>query len=417
MKKAVMALAILGLVLVLGTRAEALVTTCSGTGQHIVNTVVLAQALAAGNGYANEQCELIIQTSIPGINIQQFILKSRGLTIDGPDVVNAGPVNIINPLPSGEIDLLSEGGQDIRIDNAVIHARGVIKTVCSGGVCKIKVDQSSIVAANPLGDTTSQTGELFFSARGDIDINTSTIYGGAGLHIGSDTGHVVFICLPGPNGTCKDPLTSGVQQQLCPPTAQNPTGFPCPVTFASPEALHAVCFPGGGQPPVCGGGSKEIRIVAFLFVDITGSTFIVLDHISIESVTQDVRAADSTIVALDAINVSAKTTINMKNATWIVTAGRINVQANCVGSPAPAICINANEADLKATDVIGINANNAAGVVTVCDLASLDVPGSNVVVLNGGVCNFPPSGAGPNSKVTAAECVAPFGGQPALLCK
>lgn len=399
MKKAWIVLVILGLILTVGAPGQA-----QNYGDDICpdanNTFIVdtqADADKVANGYVNETCFLKIQFTISPINLSQLIIKARQIEV-------LGPLNIINPVAGGEIDLIAVGNLAlVDIRNATIQATGVIKLVSERG--NVRVENSSVIAANPLGDTSSNVGELLISARFDIDLLNSTIYGGSGVHMQAQLGHLTWKCGEGSGGTCKDPNVPPIPPiivQFC----GDPIQFPCKPTFNTPAELKSACIP-TAQPQTCGGGCNQIRIFAFLDIDITGSTIIVCDHITFESATGSLLAENSTLTGRnnlpvkDAVNVSVFKTVDLDNAHWDAQRIQIETKGGC---SAPTVCISANGANtfIHALDVVAMTANNGLGIVSVCDQAEVFIGVNGKPILNGA---FAPPG-GPLVRVTAATCGA-----------
>jgi len=401
----IIAALMLGLAFGASSGVEAASSKCPDTGgtQYIVDTPADATDIAAG--YNNPTCELIIKISVtPAITSVQFVAKKISVLGDG-----VTPLDIINSLTSG--DILFDSILDIHVQNANIRAKDDLKLDCSGiaPLCKILVEDSSLIASNSLSPFINgnpalgfdPTGELRLVAKGNIDLERSNIYGGSGLHMTSTQGGITWFCPGGGAAGCKDPLGPPfVVDQLCPKSAQKPTGFPCTVTFNTPADLHAVCFPGTAGT-ICGGGATETRISAFLDVDISGSTIVFLDHVTITSVTGGLKAgekggAPSNLTGLDNITVSVKTTIDVTHAIWDFE-GNIILETGS-GCIAPATCIDAKFADFNAKNAMTFTANNKLGIIDLC--AGRFVKQGGFPKMNGGLS--PPY----NNNVldTALEC-------------
>lgn len=367
-----------------------------------INTA--AEAVRVANGYNCPGVDLIINTSLDlTTNLDELLeIKAKTIKIVGPDVVTpAQRVEIIHNAgnPAKDIRITTTG--DITISEAEIKAPDVLKITCTAPACKIDVKLSEIIASSSLlfGDP---GGRLEIVAQGDLDIKTSTIYGGANLTIDSKTGSVVFICKPGEGG-CKDPLVSSKDKELC----GDPPVYPCTVTFADSKALKEVCIQSPGVR--CGGGAIELHILAALDIDLTGSKIEGFGSFRIFSSKGRLLASGAELSA-DNFNIGIKgdgtaPSINFQDAKLTAT-GNIRIEAGSGCPAAPAVCVNAQGADMIASD-IKITANNGKGVIVVCD-ASLDDLGGDKPVLNGD--NSPPYD--PNVADTAAEC-APL---PACSC-
>jgi hypothetical protein len=395
-KQWVLILAALVLSLAIGGQVQALDftnDTCPDNGgtKFIVDTA--AEAATVADGYDDPTCDLFIRISLTGIVDATLPITAKSITIDPPAAVT---VEIINSVAGSDIFLTATGG-DIDIKQASIKARDLLRLICLPAACKITVDDSEIIAALLLTPTTPG-GDLRITAGGDIKLTDSTIFAGDILHITSKNGSATWLC-PGEGG-CKDPLISSKAVELCGvPPGTPPAVFPCTVTFPTAADLKKVCFPG----VTCGGGSKEVGIRAFKFVDITGSTIKTEDHFNINSETEDVKAAGANITS-DSLNINAKTGVDISNAVLIATAF-INIRAGTGCPAAPTVCINANGADVEAKD-ISMRANFGLGVVHVCE-AVLNDTNAGLPMLNSD--STPPYA--PNVDDTVAEC-AVFGKGP-----
>jgi hypothetical protein len=374
---------------------------CPDTGgtEFIVDTP--ADAAVVQNGYVKETCTIIIRTSL-NPNEDNFLIRAKAIRVEGDGVT---PLDIINAAAGGDIILHAVGGS-ISVANASVKAKDTIKLVCEFPLCRIDVDDSSVIASPTLdpfnipGDPGSGfvgAGELFFSARGDIDLQRSDIYGGAGVHIGSDQGAVTWFC-PGPGASgCIDPfLKPFAGDTLCPT-------FPCDVTFPDKASLKAVCFP-GTPGRICGGGSKEIRVSARFDIDIRGTTLFVLDHITFESVLGSVLAGPkngqpSIIDAQDSIGVSARNKVELVEAQWTANNIIVITGGGCVAAD-PGFCIDAQSSVLTAeAGNLALQANNALGDINAC-AATMTVLGAGLPNLNNDVT----SPYDNNVRDTAAEC-------------
>lgn len=373
----------------------------AGGTEFVVDTA--AKALVVQNGYNRDPCNLIIKISM-NPNEADTLIKAKTISILGDGVT---PLNIINAAVSGDIIFSAVGG-NILIQNAIVKARDTLKLLCDSAGCRIDVDDSSIIASASLdpfnvpGDPSSgfaTKGELFISAKGNIDLQRSDIYGGSGLHMSSDLGGITWFC-PGPGlAGCLDPTKapSNVDKLLC----GDPPVYPCTVTFNSKEELKGVCFP-GTPGRICGGGSKEIRLSARLDIDIQGSTIIALDHITFSSDLGSLLAgpkggSPSVINAQDSLVVSVRKSVDMPEAQWTATTIIVSTGPGCVAGD-PGYCINAQKADMEA-NLINFKANNALGDIDVCE-ATLTVLGAGLPTLNSDAT--PPYG--PNVRDTTAEC-------------
>jgi hypothetical protein len=348
----------------------AISAACPDTGgtQYIVDTALDADDLK--EGYNNQACALIVRTSIPGIIGENYNLKAKSVTIQGPDSLDSSKrVEIINANPSGDV-LISARNGNVTITEGIVKSRDRLHITCeTPAACTIDIQSSEVMT--PLS-VLEPGGDLRLNAAGNVNVSNATLFGGAMLHISSKTGSVLWFC-PG-SGDCKDPLTSGVASTLC------PGGFPCIINFPTPTDLKNVC----SQGTLCGGGNKEIRITAFIDVDISGSTIAALDHVTVEAKTGKIlagkKAGNVTTLTGDVWQFYSFGTQDFSDAK-IHTQDEIKMEAKG-GCPAPpAICINLRRADLE-SDNIRVLANGTAGLIDVCDNAKLVAVGGDVPRLN-----------------------------------
>jgi hypothetical protein len=355
---------------------------CPDTGgtEYIVDTP--ADATDLDEGYSNPTCNLIILTSIPSIVGENYDLKAKSVTITGPGV------EIINSNPSGEILIVAQNG-NVAITEAVVKAVDKVFINCDNPAnCTVTILNSEVMSPLSILDP---GGEVRLRARGDVKVENSILYGGALLYITSNNGSITWFC-PG-GGACKDPVSSGVAAILC------PNGFPCQVNFQTQTDLKNVCQ----QGVLCGGGTKEIRITAFIDVDISGSTITALDHLTIEAKTGKILAGKkgnnvTTLTGEEWIFLSFGTqdfTDAIIDATNLI---RMVAEGGCPAPP--GVCIDLRRANLEADDIL-VKADNGNGVINVCDNARVVNTGSGFPRFNGDA--NPPYD--PNVLETAAECL------------
>jgi hypothetical protein len=380
---------------------------CPDTGgtEFIVDTA--PKAARVENGYSVTSCTIIIKISLNPTD-NNYIIKAKAISIEG-DGVN--PLDIINSAPGGDINLQATGG-NILVTNASVKARDFVRLQCGSANCRIDVDDSSIIGSPTLdqfnipGDPGSgfvTKGEVFISAKGDVDLQRSDIFGGSGLHIESQQGKVTWFC-PGPGASgCIDPFAKPFKAlELCPdPADPTKTKFPCTVNFADAAALKAVCFP-GTPGRFCGGGATEIRVTAQLDLDISGTTIIALDHLTLDSKKGGILAGPkngqpSVINVADSFAALAFKTIDMREAEWTAATIKVTSGGGCVAADA-GFCINAEKSILTANN-IRILANNKNGDINAC-AATMTAAGSDFPALN--LDNSAPYD--PNVVDTAAEC-------------
>jgi hypothetical protein len=334
-------------------------TACPDAGnQYIVDTALDAADLA--EGYKNAVCDLIIRTSIPTIVGEALSLEAKSITIQGTDILDPSKrVEIINSNPGGDVFIKAVNG-DVNITEAVVKSVDKLYIDCTNpNNCKINILFSEVMAPLSVLDP---GGDVRVNARGDVRIENSTYFGGHFLYITSNTGSIVWFC-PG-SGECKDPVTSGTAATLCPGLV-----FPCQVTFNNLSELKAVCT----QGTLCGGGDKEIRITAFIDIDISGSTITALDHVTLTAKTGKILAgkkgANITNLSGESWVFNAFAGADFSDAK-IHTTKIIDISAGAGCPAAPAVCINARRSDMQSQQITMI-ANNKNGVIDVCE-AKLD---------------------------------------------
>jgi hypothetical protein len=420
-KRWIVALGMLAMTLAIGGWAEAAVTTCldnAGTA-HIVDNVPAGEAAAIGaNGYDNPACDLIIQISIP-VTVNPLLIRAHDITIDPAGGPTPGVVVEIINNAANSVTTLTATETDLVISEASIKAHKTLKLVCQGTTpdCNITSRLSDLIAAldfaNPLAG-----GDLFITAEGSVDIQTTNTHGGNILEINAKHGSLTLLCGPGEEAGCRDPVLSSKAVELCDTTGPGGVGppdgiadFPCTVNFLTGADLTAVCF--RGVPGVkCNGGSKEKRFTAQGDIDITGSTITAIDHITFTSRAGRWLAAGATLSGESIVAVikgdGTSPSIDLSNATINTTAHTsITAGSGCIAPVLPLdpadTCINANGAKITASNIVML-ANAELGVIDVCE-ATLDDVGADHPTLNGD--STPPYDDPPNRVVdTAAECDA-----------
>ncbi len=390
-KQLIVALGILALVFSLGGPAGAVLNFADddcGNPDTTIDTP--AEAARVANGYNCAGVDLTITTSLND-NAPSDIVD-QNLQISAKSLTITGPLEIINDVALSSIRLVAEGG-NIKITDAIIKAKDLLRLECKGVLCTIDVDDSELVASFDFSLTGSSTGDLLIIANGPINIKNTTTWGAALLHITSKSGSITWFC-PGAGG-CKDPNLS--KPDIITSQCGDPIVFPCTATFDNSKELKEVCFPG----VTCGGGAKEIGVRAKGDIDVSGSTIKALDHISFVSTEGQFKGKKSTLTAPDNLTISVKGPIDISEAT-ITSGNALNITAGSGCPAAPAVCINGRKSDLEG-DNITIRANNALGVIDLCE-ASVDDLGADLPTLNGDST----SPFDPNVLDTAAEC-APAG--------
>ncbi|WP_337286646.1 hypothetical protein [Candidatus Methylomirabilis sp.] len=418
-KQWIAALGILVLALAIGGWAEAApVQTCLDTGntEHIVDTAPEAAAVGAG-GYFNTDCHLIIKTSLTGVVATKLLLYAGSITIMGPDVLAPpNPVSVDNETPNSELEIAAKKG-NITIFEASIKARTKVVVRCQTSNCMIDVDDSELIAS--ITKTTAFAppfvGDLFLLAQGDIDSQTSTLFGLNKFVIISYHGNVTVSCPGGSVSGCQDPVVSSRAVELCgtcplgavcPPDPRGlPLVFPCTVTFATQDDISDVCFK--DRPGVtCGGGGSEGRIQARKKIDLHGSTIKVISHLTIQS-TGGCPAPLPLNPAPDPTPNPTTVCINLEGA--LLVADDLVILANSSAG-----------ANSGVIDLCGAEAANAA-------LAPNKPPqaaGATVLEDTGGVSTINGDTAPPWSRIVGgvetifngdAECAAPYPDNGALI--
>lgn len=403
-KRWIVASGILTLALIIGGGAEAQVNTCADAGgtQHIVDTAPEATAIGA-QGYKNLDCHLIIQVSITPIPTTVLKLEADDITIDPAGGPTPGTsVDIINNNAQSVLELNADQ-TDINISEARLKAHKLLRIVCSGLAppCDLIVRLSELVATLDFAAPAPGFGDVKMIIAGDIDIQTSTVHGGARLEMSATYGGLTLLCTPG-GGGCKDPVTeSNVSVQLCgtcppgdtcPPDPRVPPAiFPCSVTFPTGGDLQAVCTQAPGVS--CDGGSVEKRFTACEDINITGSTITSVEHMTFETkgfkqngdkCDGKLRAAGANLTAESVVTTIAgdgtAPSIDLSDATINTTAHTtITAQPPATGAatgcPAagagyPAnVCVNANGALVQASNII-MTAASGNGVIDLCGTAA-----------------------------------------------
>lgn len=422
------ALGIFVLALATGGWAEAAENECNNPnpGELRVSVAVSATAANIGlNDYDNPNCHLIIDQNITAAaGNTSLLLRASDITIEGG-------AQIINNDAAGEIRLLAEH-TDINITNSKVKAHKLLSIICSGVTppCDLNVSGSELVATFDFASPGPGSGDLKIVVKGDINIQTSTVHGGARTEMTATFGGITLLCGP-VGGGCQDPLLSSTAAALCDtiaPAGLGPEDFPCNVVFNTPDDIRAVCFPvSEGQ---CDGGSVEKRFTACLDINITDSTITSVEHMTFETkgIKQDGTKCDGRLLASGAnlsssidsvvINIVGNGTspsIDLEDATInSSTHTSITAGAGCPVKVAPLdatdICINLNSAAITASNII-VTANTGNGVIDVCE-ATLNDAGADFSTLNGDTT--PPfskiNGGGLETILDdAAECAAVLG--------
>jgi len=416
-KRWIVALGILAMTLAIGGWAEAAVNSCNQTAgtQHIVSVEGSAAAIGA-TGYDNTNCDLIIDVSIP-VTVNPLTIRAHDISIVGPDPASlSGRVEIINNA-ADSVTTLTATQTDLVISEASIKAHKTLRLICQGTTpdCNITSRLSDLIAALDFANPTIG-GDLFITAEGSVDIQTTNTHGGNILEITAKKGSLTLLCGPGGEAGCRDPVVSSKAVELCDKTGPGGVGppdgiadFPCDVTFPTGADLTAVCF--REVPGVkCNGGSKEKRFTAQGDIDITGSTITAIDHVTFTSKAGRWLAAGANLSAESIVAVikgdGTSPSIDLSDATINTTAHTsITAGTGCIAPVLPLdpadTCINANGATINASNIVML-ANVELGVIDVCE-ATLDDFGADHPTLNGD--STPPYDDPPNRVVdTALEC-------------
>jgi hypothetical protein len=387
-KRWIVTLGMLALALAIGGWAEAAENECNNPnpGELRVSVAVSATAANIGlNDYDNPNCHLIIDQDIQAAaSNTSLLLRASDITITGAEIRNDDA--------AGEIRLIAQH-TDINITNSRVKAHKLLSIICNGinPPCDLNVSGSELVATFDFANPGPGSGDLKIVVKGDINIQTSTVHGGARTEMTATFGGITLLCGP-VGGGCQDPFVSSTAATLCdknPPPGAGLEDFPCSVTFQTREDLRGVCFPvSEGQ---CDGGSVEKRFTACLDINITGSTITSVEHMTFETkgIKQDGTKCDGGLLASGAnlsssidsvvINIVGNGTspsIDLSDAAInAFTHATITAQGPATGAATgcpdktaayPAnVCINANGAAIQASNIIMTAASNN-GVIDLC---------------------------------------------------
>ena len=185
---------ILGLALGAASRVDAAVQTgCDANGEFIVDNVV-NPASSIADGYLNKTCNLKIMINAttpmdvvvtPAVVNWKATAKSITLLGNGTN-----QLTLINTLANSKVQLLAQNG-NIFIQFATVKAKDLLNFDCSGTLCRVDIDDSIIIASHSLdvfnipgdpGSGFSTNGDININTVGEIDVQRSTVWGGAGLH-------------------------------------------------------------------------------------------------------------------------------------------------------------------------------------------------------------------------------------------
>ena len=398
-KRWIVALGMLAMTLAIGGWAEA--ETCAslgllpGAGVGRVSSVAGAAAAIGTSGFDDPTCDLIIDVSITPIT-NPLLIRAHDITIDPAGGPTPGVVVAIINDAANSVTTLTATETDLVISEASIKAHKTLKLVCQGTTpdCNITSRLSDLIAAldfaNPLAG-----GDLFITAEGSVDIQTTNTHGGNILEINAKHGSLTLLCGPGEEAGCRDPVLSSKAVELCDTTGPGGVGppdgiadFPCTVNFLTGADLTAVCF--RGVPGVkCNGGSKEKRFSAQGDIDITGSTITAIDHVTFTSKAGRWLAAGATLSGESIVAVikgdGTSPSIDLSNATINTTAHTTITAGSACAAP---ICINADGATINASNII-MTADSNTGVISLCGAILTDA-GADFPTLNGD-SNSPPS--------------------------
>jgi hypothetical protein len=414
-KRWIVTLGILALALAIGGWAEAQNTCLSlGLTGGRVSSSGPAAATIGASGFDDPTCDLFIDVTIP-VSVNPLTIRAHDITI-GPIPPGSGVVEIINNA-ANSVTTLTATETDLVISEASIKAHKTLRLICQGTTpdCNITSRLSDLIAALNFANPTIG-GDLFITAEGSVDIQTTNTHGGNILEINAKHGSLTLLCGPGEEAGCRDPVLSSKAVELCDTTGPGGVGppdgiadFPCTVNFLTGADLTAVCF--RGVPGVkCNGGSKEKRFTAQGDIDITGSTITAIDHVTFTSKAGRWLAAGANLSAESIVAVikgdGTSPSIDLSDATINTTAHTsITAGTGCIAPVLPLdpadTCINANGATINASNIVML-ANVELGVIDVCE-ATLDDTGADHPTLNGD--STPPYDDPPNRVVdTALEC-------------
>ena len=129
-------------------------------------------------------------------------------------------------------------------------------------------------------------------------------------------------------------------------------------------------LPGAPGGVFCGGGNTEARFSAFLDIDISGSTFVFLNHVSFTSVNGGFKAGiknglPSKITSDSNLFVTVHTTIDVTDAIWDI-GGSLKLTTDCAGVAPGAVCIDAKRADMSSQGNMQFTAANNNGIIDLC---------------------------------------------------
>jgi len=369
----------------------------------VVDTALEAARVA--NGYSCQAVDLTIKTSLT-ITDQVVTITAKSITVAGKDVLDPlKRVEIINDVnASSDLILLAQNG-NITITEGSLKAHRLLKLQCNGTVplCKVTADSSDLIAAADFANPQPGPGDLFILAQGDVDIRRTNLHGGAHLEVFAKEGSIAVKCGAEP-GTCVDPVLSPpfVVKTLC----GDPPVFPCTPTFNTPADLQAVCI--SGSAVKCNGGSVEKAFNAKFDIDIAGSKIDSIAHMDFITKEGNIKAAGAQLTSLasDLNFVTNKGTIDISLATLFAPAGVINVQAQPSCPAAPAVCINAREADLFGKEIVMLAKSGALkGIIDLCG-ATITDDGADFPTINS---DSAPPYSDPSVLDDAVECPTPPG--------
>jgi hypothetical protein len=319
--------------------------------QFIVDT--LADAAQIADGYNEPTCDLIINTTVNAA-VTNLGVTAKSVVIQGPDVLdNNVRAGIVNAIAGGKIFLNAQNG-NITMNEARVIASSVVQVSCDGAGCDIQISLSDVIASETL-QFGGNGGVLQISAQDILNIQSSTVFGGAQVLITSKNGSVTWICVPGAGG-CKDPLVSGVVSQLIDVNTQNTCAQqfaaqqPCTVQFLDSAALKAVCIQAPGVN--CGGGRVELHITALLDIHIENSKIDSPGTFLIRSRSGRIFAAGAQLTAqkfeISADGDGVNFAMDFSGAS-LTTPGSIRMTANdCPAAATNVTCINLETIDIIA---------------------------------------------------------------------
>jgi len=352
-------------------------TVCPPNGE-LTTTSAPSVALVGANGFSNTGCDLKILDTVP-VTAVNLTITARSLVVGGV----ATHVNIINDVPSSSINIRTTG--NISVLNASLKAHKNLIIECSGTApdCTFTSDNGSelIVAKDPGfdADPLGIGGVMHITTQGLITILNTAVHAGDTFHFTSEKASVTLGPCPGGTvGVCTDPLVS-----KSPPECFDALGVfipNCTPTFATPDDLRSVCFPGTPGKP-CNGGNKEKDIIAATFIDIRNTHLTSIKHVNLICGTVLLASGANIEVTSDKIKIDCGGKVDLTNAT-LSAALNVEVTSACVGVAVGEPCIEAMGAAVEGKEVKML-ANQGAGIINAVNGDFNNTIASRFPTLNG----------------------------------